>query len=443
MHFIKNFVLPIVLAALAGAGLAAVTWARDASITIVPSSTTFLPGDTITYTVTVNNESGDELTGVTHEFTLENSDASVTGSTLPAGPQTILADGSVSYEATVQIPADFSATWLNVEARLLASDGDTLARENERINLFTPFLSVTKTATAEAPRAGAVAYTITARNTGFAPATNVIIVDTLPLNLTNVVVPADLGCTFNAGPRTVTCDPISLAANEQKVVSFVAAVSATATCNAILTNNVVVSADNASNASAKADTKIICPTPTPKPTPSTTPTPTPTSSPAATTGGTSGGGGSGSSSGSSSESSPATTGQVKAARATGSSSADKNAPDFILFKNAPLVVDQIFFQVFSRKPQITESAYWKGRARSDKATASKLRGAMQFYKSKGRTYPVSARKKITIADIFHAVYGRNPSVSELTYWRKRAVKKNMSSVLSGAMLFHKLNNIKH
>ena len=65
---------------------------------------------------------------------------------------------------------------------------------------------------------------------------------------------------------------------------------------------------------------------------------------------------------------------------------DKKAPDFIVNKTVPMVVDRIFNEVFGRKPDKDESGYWKARARHDKATETKLRKTMQYFQSKGWTY---------------------------------------------------------
>lgn len=56
--------------------------------------------------------------------------------------------------------------------------------------------------------------------------------------------------------------------------------------------------------------------------------------------------------------------------------------DIITSKDAPTIVEREFIKVYGRKPTVTESKYWKGRARSDKKLVSTLRGAMIFQKIK-------------------------------------------------------------
>lgn len=67
------------------------------------------------------------------------------------------------------------------------------------------------------------------------------------------------------------------------------------------------------------------------------------------------------------------------------SAADRKAPDFIQNQTVPTAVERLFFQIWGRKITHKESVYWKARARSDKATESKLFGAMAWHKLRGRT----------------------------------------------------------
>jgi hypothetical protein len=55
-----------------------------------------------------------------------------------------------------------------------------------------------------------------------------------------------------------------------------------------------------------------------------------------------------------------------------------------------VTVEKIFGEVFGtgRKIDPKESAYWKFRARHDKATDTKLRDTMKYFLSKGWTYSV-------------------------------------------------------
>jgi len=71
---------------------------------------------------------------------------------------------------------------------------------------------------------------------------------------------------------------------------------------------------------------------------------------------------------------------------TSLSATDRKAPDFITSLAVPTTVDRLFTQTFGRKITKQESVFWKHRARTDKPTETKLKGAMAFFKAKGKTY---------------------------------------------------------
>ena len=64
---------------------------------------------------------------------------------------------------------------------------------------------------------------------------------------------------------------------------------------------------------------------------------------------------------------------------------DQKAPDFIKNHTVPAVVARLFHEVYGRRITPAESTYWKQRARTDKPTESKLKGAMQWQKARGFT----------------------------------------------------------
>lgn len=132
--------------------------------------------------------------------------------------------------------------------------------------------------------------------------------------------------------------------------------------------------------------------------PSSTPAPTnappASSSESGSSGGDSGGGGGGGDGGgggggsTSEEPAPAPStrpaGQVKGTQ-TKISAVDRRAKDFITNPTVPVVVARLFKQAFGRAIIPAESTYWKARARSDKATVTKLLGAMQWQKLRGKS----------------------------------------------------------
>ncbi len=125
------------------------------------------------------------------------------------------------------------------------------------------------------------------------------------------------------------------------------------------------------------------------------PTPEPSS------GGGGGGGGNGGGGGGGGGEEPQPTPVVKKSAVLGTkviavSAADKKAKDFIVSKNVPLVVSRIFKLVFGKPIKPAESTYWKNRARTDKATETKLIGAMLFQKLKGFTIPPAPKTKVIV-----------------------------------------------
>jgi hypothetical protein len=107
----------------------------------------------------------------------------------------------------------------------------------------------------------------------------------------------------------------------------------------------------------------------------------------------------------------------------------------------PLAVQKAFLDTFGRAPSDLESDYWKKRFRAEKDSVYKIRRAMAWHKLTGSTGP--AKSTTVVANYFRSVYGRNPNISENEYWVIRLKDKPTEPAMKDAMLFHKLNNIKH
>ncbi len=207
------------------------------------------------------------------------------------------------------------------------------------------------------------------------------------------------------------------------------------------------------------------PTPTPTPSPSSTPTPTPkpstddddedvdVESDSSSSSGSSGSSGSSSSS----------TGRVAGTSVRqGPSAADRAAKDFIQNHLVVSTVESLYQQIYGRPTTLCTSHYWKIRARSDKATKAKLRGAMAWQRlhgknpvfascynslksSSGSVAGASTGGKITAKDI-NRLYrlsgikeGANPTPEENVYWISRIKDKPTESAMLGAMRWHALN----
>lgn len=103
--------------------------------------------------------------------------------------------------------------------------------------------------------------------------------------------------------------------------------------------------------------------------------------------------------------------EAKQSQASKVSVSDKKADDYIQSVDVPKVVEDVFFQVFRKKNSKSEAQYWKGRARTDKATVSKLKGAMLFQKSKGGTFPGSPSSKKVINPTSSPTPTSTPTIS--------------------------------
>ncbi len=113
--------------------------------------------------------------------------------------------------------------------------------------------------------------------------------------------------------------------------------------------------------------------------------PSPEENPNENSSGNGGGGGGGGE-----ESQPAPKVGKVLAVATSSCSArtkDSKAKGFIVNKHVPAVIARLFKSTFGKTITPAESNYWKTRARCDKPTEAKLKGAMEFHKLKGQTMP--------------------------------------------------------
>lgn len=146
---------------------------------------------------------------------------------------------------------------------------------------------------------------------------------------------------------------------------------------------------------------------------------------------------------------------VLGVRTASISSADRAAPDFIQNPTVPAVVAKLFSEVYGRPILAIESTYWKLRARSDKATVSKLRGAMQWQKLKGKTYDpkgvagasasssASSTLLNSVSYLFQQIFKRVATTAELTYWRGRVTRgeKTTITALQGAMQWHRAQGL--
>jgi large repetitive protein len=195
----------------------------DLSITKTNGQTLALPGDPLTYTITVSNAgpsdvSGATVAGVTWSCTTTagGSCGAASGTGTIATTVTLPAHGVATFIATATVLPDATGTLSNtasVAAPPGTSDPDPSNNSATDPTELTPSanLSITKVGPATAIAGGPVAYTIVVTNAGPSTATDVVVTDATPPGLTFVANSHDcttpFPCTFAtiapSGSRTI------------------------------------------------------------------------------------------------------------------------------------------------------------------------------------------------------------------------------------------------
>ncbi|MEK2492716.1 hypothetical protein WN990_24505 [Kitasatospora purpeofusca] len=217
--------------------------AQSANVSLAASGLTVQAGGTVTFTVSVTNDTGSATYadgGVYLEASLfqDVSCAAVTGPT----PVCIESSGSgsVSYNAWRQVPANSTAV-ATVTATIKANavPGTYAVQPSGSfggyVQDFTPAsLNLTVTGTADlavgltaASGLGSITYTQTTTNNGPATATGTAVTTTLPGATTSVTaLPAD--CVYDSTAKAVTCTVNSLANGTAATRTFTAHIGALA-----------------------------------------------------------------------------------------------------------------------------------------------------------------------------------------------------------------------
>lgn len=236
----------------------------DLAVTNSDSPDPVAPGGTITYTQTITNNGPDTAVNVTFgqsvpAGTVFASFSAPAGWTCPTPAvgspgsivctkPTMLSGESGAFTLVVTVTANSGSIGSTVVGDSDTYDPDSLDNQATVFtNVISPDsadLSITKTTAAtSAPSGSTYTYTITVSNAGPNGATNVVMTDTLPAQLTfqSITTPAGFTCTTPAvgSTGTITCNGATLANGAS--ASFTLTVRSNAT-NGTVINNASVSA---------------------------------------------------------------------------------------------------------------------------------------------------------------------------------------------------------
>jgi uncharacterized repeat protein (TIGR01451 family) len=211
--------------------------ASDLAITKTASAATVKPGETLTYTLGVENKGVSESTATTVTDTLPASLEYVSddgGCTVSAGREITCELGPLASGATktIHVLTAVAASASGAIANTAAVSGPNFDPEplNDHSTATTAVeqianLGITKTASATTARPGeTLTYTLVAENEGPSASNPTTLTDTLPAGVEYVS--DDGGCNASLAP-TVTCALGSLANGEAKTVHIVTRVTAT------------------------------------------------------------------------------------------------------------------------------------------------------------------------------------------------------------------------
>jgi uncharacterized repeat protein (TIGR01451 family)/fimbrial isopeptide formation D2 family protein len=223
----------------------------DLAITKTDGSTTYTPGGTLTYTITVTNNGPSNVTGATVTDTFPAAITSASWTCTGTGGATCTASGSGNITDTVNIPAGEHVTY-TVTARVSAGASGNLANTssvapptgvtdpNLDNNTATDTdsqnpeadLAITKTdGTTQYTPGGTLTYTIVVTNNGPSNVTGATVTDTFPPAITS----ASWTCTGTGGATCTASgsgnitDTVNIPAGEHVTYTVTAQVSSSAT----------------------------------------------------------------------------------------------------------------------------------------------------------------------------------------------------------------------
>ena len=229
----------------------------------LPNGASIAAGDVINLTTTWNINEWNSLSKVANCFQLNGVDVNA----LDVLEQPTANDGIFTYSATVPAAVTNGDTFC-VRGDLAGqpSAGGTGTFKSNKLcwtvggTTPKPDVQITKSASKGTVAGGeSFSFTLTAKNVSTVTANNVVIADTVPSRFT---VDSVSGAGCSAAGQTVTCNPVTLAPGDTKVVTI--NVTATVGACATIDNTATVTAtddSNSNNNSDKATVSITCTTP--------------------------------------------------------------------------------------------------------------------------------------------------------------------------------------
>jgi uncharacterized repeat protein (TIGR01451 family) len=235
----------------------AVSVVADLAITKTDGVVTAVPGQGITYTITVTNNGPSNVTGATVADTFPGTLSGITwtcaasagsictasGSDNISDTVNILSGGTLTYTVTVTVSASATGSLSNtatVSVPSAASDPTPANNSATDTDTLTPSadLSITKSDSPDPVIVGqTLTYTITVNNAGPSDAANMVVTDTLPAGVTFV---STTGCAEDPnGVPTCSLGTITAGGNKQYTVTITVNAGTTGT----ITNNVSVTSD--------------------------------------------------------------------------------------------------------------------------------------------------------------------------------------------------------